>query len=124
VKGLVADANIRGQVDYLAQRMQVEAWADFWQALGLVLRRFEDVGLSGSSTDLEVWTVCQAEQLILITDNRKPRFRGLVGGHDPAEQHTGVLACVHHRRHARVPNQQLLRGARSRGPVRLPPADR
>jgi hypothetical protein len=35
VKGLVADANIQGQVDYLAQRMQVEAWADFWQALGL-----------------------------------------------------------------------------------------
>jgi hypothetical protein len=32
--------------------------------------RFEDVGLSASSTDLEVWNVCQAEQLILIIDNR------------------------------------------------------
>jgi len=70
VKGLVADANIQGQVHYLTQRMQVEAWADFWQGLGLVLLRFEDVGLSESSTDLEVWDVCQAEQLILITDNR------------------------------------------------------
>jgi hypothetical protein len=70
VKGLAADANIQGQVEYLARRMQMEAWADFWRALGLALLHFEDVGLSASSTDLEVWNVCQAEQLILITDNR------------------------------------------------------
>ena len=70
MKGLVADANIQGQVEYLVQRMQADAWVDFWQALGLVFHRFEDVGLPTSSTDLEVWNVCQAEQLILITDNR------------------------------------------------------
>jgi hypothetical protein len=70
VKGLIADANVQGQVEYLVRCMQADAWADFWLALGLVPRRFEDVGLSGSSTDLEVWSVCQAEQLILITDNR------------------------------------------------------
>jgi hypothetical protein len=70
VKGVIADANIQGQVEYLVHRMQTEPWTEFWRDLGLVLRRFEDVGLSGSSTDLEVWSVCQAEQLILITDNR------------------------------------------------------
>jgi len=70
VKGLVADANIQGQVECLVQRMQADAWTDFWQALGLVLYGFEDVGLSTSATDLEVWNVCQAEELILITDNR------------------------------------------------------
>ncbi len=70
MKGVVADANIQGQVEHLVERMQAEAWADFWQALGLALYRFEDVGLSQSSTDLEVWDVCQAEQLVLITDNR------------------------------------------------------
>lgn len=70
MKGLGADANIQGQVEYLLQRMQADPWADVWQTLGLVLRRFEDIGLSESSTDLEVWDVCQAEQLILITDNR------------------------------------------------------
>jgi hypothetical protein len=70
VKGLIADANIQGQVEYLVKRMRAEPWADFWQALGLVLRRFEDVGLSEASTDYEVWNVCQAEQLMLITDNR------------------------------------------------------
>jgi hypothetical protein len=66
----VADANIQGQVEHLAQRMQAAAWADLWQALGLALHRFEDVGLSAASADVEVWNVCQAEQLILITDNR------------------------------------------------------
>lgn len=70
MKGLIADANIQGHVEYLVRRMRAEAWVDFWRALGLVLRRFEDVGLSESSSDLEVWNVCQAEQLILITDNR------------------------------------------------------
>ena len=70
MKGLTADANVEGQVEYLVQRMQAPAWAEFWMALGLVLHRFENVGLSESSTDLEVWNVCQAEQLILITDNR------------------------------------------------------
>jgi hypothetical protein len=70
VKGLIADANIHGQVEYLVQRMQSEAWANFWQALGLILRHFDSVELSASATDLELWSVCQAEQLILITDNR------------------------------------------------------
>jgi len=70
VTGLLADANIQGQVEYPVQRMQAAAWTEFWQALGLVHRRFEDVGLSASATDLEIWNVCQTEQLILITDNR------------------------------------------------------
>ncbi len=70
MKGLIADANIRGHVDYLVQRMQDKVWAEFWRALGLVLRHFEDVGLSVSANDVEVWNVCQAERLILITDNR------------------------------------------------------
>jgi len=70
VKGIIADANIQGHVEYLVRHMQVGPWAEFWQALGSELRRFEDVGLSESSSDLEVWSVCQAEQLILITDNR------------------------------------------------------
>jgi len=38
----VADVNIQGQVESLVQRMQADAWADFRQALGLLLYRFED----------------------------------------------------------------------------------
>jgi hypothetical protein len=51
VKGLIADANVQGQVGYLVLRMQAEPWADFWEVLGLAFYRFEEVGLSASSTD-------------------------------------------------------------------------
>jgi hypothetical protein len=64
------DANSIGQVQALVHRMQAEPWAEFWTELGLVLKRFEDVGLSSSSPDSEIWHTCQAEQLVLLTDNR------------------------------------------------------
>jgi hypothetical protein len=35
-----------------------------------VLYRLEDVGLVGSASDLQLWDLCQTEELILITDNR------------------------------------------------------
>src|SRR5262249_7171639 len=70
VKGILADANITGQVEYLVRLMQTGTWAGFWQDLGLVLRHFADVGLTPSASDLEIWQRCQAEQLLLITDNR------------------------------------------------------
>jgi hypothetical protein len=59
-----------GQVAYLVQLMQAEPWGDFWKELGLVLRRFEEVGLTLNATDVEIWQRCQADELILITDNR------------------------------------------------------
>jgi hypothetical protein len=70
VPGLLADNNVIGPVQALVQQMQSESWADLWVSLGLTLKRFEDVGLSPSSSDQEIWLTCQAEQLILITDNR------------------------------------------------------
>lgn len=70
MKGILADNNIIGQVAFLAQMMQSNAWADFWKQLGLVLRHFEDVGLAPTASDVEIWQRCQSEELILITDNR------------------------------------------------------
>jgi hypothetical protein len=70
VNGILADVNIVGQVAFLVQIMQSGAWADFWQALGLVLHEFADVGLAPDATDLEIWQRCQAEHLILLTNNR------------------------------------------------------
>jgi hypothetical protein len=70
VNGILADYNIIGQVAYLAQIMQSETWVEFWQALRLVLRQFVDVGLATDATDLEIWQQCQAQQLLLLTNNR------------------------------------------------------
>jgi hypothetical protein len=70
VKGILADANIQGQVDALVERMQAEPWELFWHHLQLTYKRFEDVGLAHSDSDLLVWQACQREELVLITDNR------------------------------------------------------
>jgi hypothetical protein len=70
VKGILADANIIGPVEALVQQMQSSEWVGFWVFLGLDLKRFSDVGLSPDVSDLVIWQTCQAEQLILITDNR------------------------------------------------------
>jgi hypothetical protein len=70
VKGLLADINALGPIEYLIQRMQAEPWADFWNGLRLVFKHFGEVGLSADSSDLIIWRTCQAEELVLITDNR------------------------------------------------------
>ncbi len=70
MKGILADHNVIGQVAYLMQLMQADGWEDFWHALGLVLVRFENVGLAITATDVEIWQRCQTDELVLITDNR------------------------------------------------------
>jgi hypothetical protein len=70
VKGILADINVVGQIIYLVRMMQSGQWGDFWNDLGLALFRFEDVGLNFDATDVEIWKLCQANELVLITDNR------------------------------------------------------
>jgi len=70
VKGILADIHLTGPVAALVREMQAGSWAEFWKDLGLVLFHFEDVGLTSTSTDFEIWQCCQAQQLIFITNNR------------------------------------------------------
>jgi len=70
VKGIVADIHMKGPVADLARAMQGGSWAEFWNELELALVTFEDVGLTATSTDEEIWHKCQERQLILITNNR------------------------------------------------------
>ena len=70
MKGILADVHLSGPVDDLVREMQSEPWAEFWKYLGLALFHFDDVGLTPTSTDLEIWPRCQAEQLVLVTNNR------------------------------------------------------
>lgn len=70
MKGILADNDVRGHVEYLVLLMNAEPWREFWQDLGLALYHLEDIGLSASSTDVEVWERCQAEEIALVTGNR------------------------------------------------------
>ena len=70
MKGILADNNVIGQVEYLVQRMQTHGWEVFWNDFGLALFHFDEIGLAISAADTEIWQRCQADELILITDNR------------------------------------------------------
>jgi Domain of unknown function (DUF5615) len=70
VKGILADNDVRGQVDYVVALAQSGGWAEFWRDLGLVVKQFHDIGLLPTSSDLVVWQRCQANDLVLITGNR------------------------------------------------------
>ena len=70
VRGILADIHLKGPVADLVRAMQGASWAEFWKKLGLALFAFEDVNLTATSTDEEIWHKCQEEQLVLITNNR------------------------------------------------------
>jgi hypothetical protein len=70
VRGILADHNVRGQVNYLLAIIEAPPWNEFWEDLGLAQLHFEDVGLAPESSDLDVWLRCQTEGLVLITANR------------------------------------------------------
>jgi hypothetical protein len=70
VKGILADVHMGGYVESLVREMQSEYWVELWNVTGLSLYHFDDVGLTPTSTDREIWLRCQAELLILVTNNR------------------------------------------------------
>jgi hypothetical protein len=67
---LMADANIIRQVARLTGRMQGESWREFWDYLQLRVVEFADVGLDPADSDAIVWHKCQAQQILLLTNNR------------------------------------------------------
>lgn len=70
VRGILADIHMKGPVADLARAMRGASWAEFWNHLELALFAFEDVNLTATSTDEQIWHKCQEEQLILFTNNR------------------------------------------------------
>lgn len=70
MKGILADVDIEGQVDYLIAIARSGTWAALWHELGLDYATFYDLGLDHGATDAKIWQRCQDEGYILITDNR------------------------------------------------------
>ena len=63
----LADHNIEGQAEILWGTIVSEGWVEIFS---LRLLTFADIGLSYESNDREVWQYAQANQMILLTDNR------------------------------------------------------
>ena len=59
--------NIEGQAAILWKMLETEGWLELYP---LRLVTFADVGLLSNSSDREVWRFAQANQMILLTENR------------------------------------------------------
>ena len=70
MQGLLADVNCEGYVRLLTGLLLAESRRELWDALGIRVYEFEDLGLQPSSSDRHVWNLCQLRELVLITANR------------------------------------------------------
>lgn len=67
---LLADVNVEGQVARLVSWMQGEYWHELWDYLDIHSLTFADVGLAAHDVDVQVWHLCQEQELYLLTNNR------------------------------------------------------
>ena len=70
VKGLLADNDVRRQVEVLLHIFETEAWREVWRHLNIQLLSFEILGIPRSASDADLWRQCQNREVILITANR------------------------------------------------------
>jgi hypothetical protein len=70
MRAILSDHDIEGYFEILVGLLNGPDLGELWQSLHLDVLRLRDVGLADDSPDREIWTVCQAEQCVLITANR------------------------------------------------------
>lgn len=73
MKRILADINIAGHVERLFQIIEGDFWGEVWADLNLQRRSFADRGIQQEATDLELWTACQREEVVLVTANRRAK---------------------------------------------------
>jgi len=70
MRGLLADANIEGHIGRLLARFETDAWHELWAGLSLATASFASLSLPRNISDMDLWRICQARELVLITANR------------------------------------------------------
>ena len=64
---ILVDHNMEGQATLLGGTLVTEGWLDL---IPVRLVTFAEVGLPFNSSDRNVWRFAQAQQMLLLTDNR------------------------------------------------------
>lgn len=70
MKAILSDVNIEGHVQILVNILESAAWHDVWTLFNLQAYTFRDLGLDAKTPDVDLWQVCQQQEIILITANR------------------------------------------------------
>ena len=67
---VLSDNDIRGAASALRYILESSDWADLSNELDVQLVDLEDVGLYADSSDREIWSLCQATDMVLLTADR------------------------------------------------------
>jgi hypothetical protein len=70
VRGLVFDVNIQGLFPHFVHLMTAMDLIDIWNDKPLVVRTVADLGYPTDVRDRVIWNRCQADGLVLVTENR------------------------------------------------------
>jgi hypothetical protein len=68
--GLLADNNCAGHTATLVRICRSDRWREIWLPLQVRLCAFNSLGIQSDLPDSEIWSICQSEQLFLLTANR------------------------------------------------------
>jgi hypothetical protein len=69
--GLLADVNIQGHLPYLVRLINGIGVMAILADVDITFQAFPDCGLDPHMKDRALWNYCQANGLVLFTDNRK-----------------------------------------------------
>ena len=67
---IMADHNVEGHLQVLLTIWSSSAWGDVWREIGCDLESFERLGIAPDTSDTDLWEVCQAHEIVLLTGNR------------------------------------------------------
>ena len=67
---IMADHDIEGHLQVLLRMLTSEVWGAIWNELGFHIESFESLRLPYNTPDSELWHLCQARQIVLLTANR------------------------------------------------------
>ena len=67
---IMADHNVEGHLQVLLTIWSSAAWGDVWRGIGCDLESFERLGIAPDTSDTDLWEVCQAHEIVLLTGNR------------------------------------------------------
>jgi hypothetical protein len=67
---IMADHDIEGQMQVLLRLLNAPPWRELWSELAIPVESFMSLGVPTNVPDVELWQVCQAQEIVLITGNR------------------------------------------------------
>ncbi len=70
MNGILLDINIQGDFAHVLHLLAAQDLLAHWESGGFVVRTLADLGLAGNTPDRTIWNRCQADGLVLFTENR------------------------------------------------------